>query len=470
MNAPATDPSGPTGALATWLATTGLDDVPERVRERAAHLLLDGVACAFVGAQLPVSRRAVDAVRTLDGAGGGQLIGWGDTAPTSAPSAAMLNSSFVQGFELDDYHPIAPLHSMSLVLPAMLAVPRRGPVSGARFLLGAILGCETGPRVGLALHGGEMLSRGWHSGPVFGTHAAAVAAGTLLNLDAAGFEDALGMAATQSGGLMSAQFESMVKRMQHGFAARNGLTAAALAAGGYVGIKRVFEREYGGFLTTFGEGHDPDPTQITCGLGEVWETERIAVKPYAAMGGLHAAIDAALALRPDIDVQAIDHIEISVSGPAFHHGGWQAIRPLEPIGAQMNLAYAVAVTLLDGAALVEQFTENRIGAPDVWALIERTETRHEPAFDRLPDSERLTTRLLLTFADGTSETTVHHPSGTGDNALSNTDIVAKFRDLTDPIIDPVRRDAVERAVLDIAHLDDIEHLTALLTPTVATTF
>jgi 2-methylcitrate dehydratase PrpD len=35
---------------------------------------------------------------------------------------------------------------------------------------------------------------------------------------------------------MSAQFESMVKRMQHGFASRNGLTAAALAASGYVSI------------------------------------------------------------------------------------------------------------------------------------------------------------------------------------------------------------------------------------------
>src|SRR5690242_19462817 len=30
-------------------------------------------------------------------------------------------------------------------------------------------------------------------------------------------------------GLISAQFESMVKRMQHGFASRHGLTAAALA-------------------------------------------------------------------------------------------------------------------------------------------------------------------------------------------------------------------------------------------------
>jgi 2-methylcitrate dehydratase PrpD len=33
----------------------------------------------------------------------------------------MLNSSFIQGFKRDDYHPLAPLHSNSLVLPAMLA-------------------------------------------------------------------------------------------------------------------------------------------------------------------------------------------------------------------------------------------------------------------------------------------------------------------------------------------------------------
>jgi len=42
----------------------------------------------------------------------------------------MLNSSFIQGFELDDYHPLAPLHSNSLVLPAMLAAaPHLGRVS-----------------------------------------------------------------------------------------------------------------------------------------------------------------------------------------------------------------------------------------------------------------------------------------------------------------------------------------------------
>jgi len=259
----ATDPAGPTGRLATWVAQTTLDDIPASVRDRAKHLVLDGIACAVVGAQLPVSRAGVEGVTALDSAGDAALIGWGDRT-TGSTSAAMLNSSFIQGFELDDYHPLAPLHSKSLVLPAMLAAASHaGRVPGERFLLGAILGYETGPRVGQALGGLDMLSRGWHSGVVFGTISAAAAAGTLYGLDAAGFEDAFGMAATQSCGLMSAMFESMVKRMQHGFASRNGLTAAALAASGYVGIKRVFERSYGGWLAVFGEGHRTYPKTST---------------------------------------------------------------------------------------------------------------------------------------------------------------------------------------------------------------
>ena len=40
---------------------------------------------------------------------------------------------------------------------------------------------------------------------------------------------------------------------------------------------------------------------------------------------------------------------------AYSHGGWKAERPLEVIGAQMNVAYAVAVALLDGEVLVDQF-------------------------------------------------------------------------------------------------------------------
>jgi hypothetical protein len=60
----ATDPNGPTGWFATWLANTTLDDAPS-VDERANHSLLDGVACALVGAQLPVSRKGVEGINSV---------------------------------------------------------------------------------------------------------------------------------------------------------------------------------------------------------------------------------------------------------------------------------------------------------------------------------------------------------------------------------------------------------------------
>ena len=133
------DPHGPTGQLAMWLAGLTLDEVPAAVRERAKHLILDGVGCALIGAQMPWSRRAVDIVTRLEGSGNGTLIGWGLT--TSRPAAALLNGTFIQGFELDDFHPFAPLHSTSLVLPSLLACAEGlHHVSGAQFLKGAIAG------------------------------------------------------------------------------------------------------------------------------------------------------------------------------------------------------------------------------------------------------------------------------------------------------------------------------------------
>src|ERR1700757_2838694 len=239
--------SGVTVPLARWVAQLTPGAIPERVRARAKHLLLDGVACGLVGAQLSWSRVATRSVLGLEGAGDAVVIGSGVT--TSGPAAVLLNSTFIQGFELDDFHPLAPLHSTSLIVPILVATAERaGGVSGASALTAAVAGFEVGPRVGLALHGSQMLSRGWHSGPVFGTHTAAMTAGKMRGLAADQLEDALGMAGTQSAGLMAAQYEAMSKRMQHGFAARNGYYAAGLAAGGYTGIKRVFDRPYGGGL------------------------------------------------------------------------------------------------------------------------------------------------------------------------------------------------------------------------------
>lgn len=460
-----TDPAGPTGVLCNWLASFHLDQATASARERAKVLTLDGIGCAIVGSQLPWSRTAAQIVQKFEGKGEHVVIGWGTR--TSAPGAALLNGTFIQGFELDDFHPLGPLHSASLVLPALWAAAEgREKVSGRQFLEAALAGYEVGPRVGQALHGIEMLSRGWHSGSVFGTHAAAAAVGKLFGLDAARFEDALGLAATQSAGLMAAQYEAMCKRMHHGFSARNGLYSAVLAEGGYTGIKRVYEREYGGFLSTFGEGHAPDASRITSGLGSLWEVERIVIKPYAAMGGIHAPLDALFDVgrQRALKAEEISRIEVDVSHGVYHHGWWKPERPLTPIGAQMNIGYALAVAVLDGAAMVQQFTPARIDSDDVWALLPKVEVRNDASFDDGEVSNRFKSRVAVTFSDGERIEVLRNCSRTIESPLTTDEVARKYRVITDGLIETGRQRAIEEMVLGLEDLKDIRDLLALLSP------
>lgn len=469
---PATDPRGSTGRLCAWLEGLTLDAAPAEVRARAKDLILDGLGCALVGAQLPWSRTAVEATARFEGRGESVVIGWGRTL--AAPVAALLNGTFIQGFELDDFHPLGPLHSASVVLPALMACVELSPepVSGAEFLRAALAGFEVGPRVGMALHGAQMLSRGWHSGAVFGTHAAAAAAGVLLGLDAGRFEDALGLAGTQSGGLMAAQYEAMCKRMHHGFAARAGLSSAWLAAGGYTGIKRVFERDYGGFLAVFGEGHDPDAAQVTDGLGERWETLRIAIKPYAAMGALHAPLDALFDIqaRRPFAADEVERMDVYMSHAGYHHGWWSLERPITSIAAQMNVAYALAAATLDGEAMVRQFAPARIDADDVWKLIPRIEAHHDPAYDAGGPAGRGRARVLVRFRDGTQEVREVSMARTISAPLDAAGVRDKFRTLTEGIVEPQRRDAIVEAVSDIEHAPDMRALISLLAGRVGSPF
>jgi 2-methylcitrate dehydratase PrpD len=464
----ATDPDGPTGKLATWVADLTLDDLPQNVVERAKHLLLDGIGCALIGSQLPWSQVATGAVLDLENKGDVVVIGTGQS--TSGPAAAVLNGTFIQGFELDDFHPVAPVHSCSLVIPALLStvVAQSGATTGADFLIGAIAGFEVGPRVGYALHGTQMLDRGWHSGPVFGTHSAAMASGKLRKLSPAQLEDALGLAGTQSAGLMAAQYEAMSKRMHHGFAARNGFYAAGLAAANYTGIKRVFERAYGGFLSVFGEGHNPDASLLTEQLGERWETSIIMVKSYAVMGGLHGAVDAARQLRQSVDPDDISKITITVGETIYKHGWWKPERPLTAIGAQMNIGYATAAALLDGNALPEQFTPARLDADDIWSLIDVTDVQLDESLADAALTERFRTDLAVTTRDGgVHQVRVVAPHGAPWDPVTNDELVTKFHALADRVTSRQRADAIERAVVGLEDLDDVAGLIDLLAPPVA---
>lgn len=136
-----------------------------------------------------------------------------------ASAAALLKSTFIQAFGLDDWHITAPLHDASLLIPVLLAAAehvyaREGrTITGESFLLAFIEGFEDGPWIGLGLGGAEALSSGWHSKAVFGGPAVAVAVSKLLLPSSRQqMEWSIGTACTQAGRLVPAQFGSMAKR------------------------------------------------------------------------------------------------------------------------------------------------------------------------------------------------------------------------------------------------------------------
>ena len=140
-----------------------------------------------------------------------------------------VNGTQVQGFELDDVHRKAVLHVGAVTLPALIAVAEsHAQLSGRDFLTAAVAGYEIGPRVGLCM-GQEHIGQGWHSGATVGVFSAAAGAARGLGLDAEQTVHALGIAGTQSAGLMAAQYGAMVKRMHAGRAAQSGLYGALLA-------------------------------------------------------------------------------------------------------------------------------------------------------------------------------------------------------------------------------------------------
>jgi aconitate decarboxylase len=368
------------------------------------------------------------------------------------------------------------LHSNSIVLPALFAavdyLTHLDPltkVSGEDFLLATIVGFEVGPRVGLGLHGSHMLTLGWHSGAVFGPSVAAAAVGKLLGLSPEQMEDALGIACTQACGLMSAQFESEVKRMQHGFATRNGLFAALLARHSYVGIKKIYEREYGGFLSTFSLGSAKEPRylldEVAKDLGTTWKTEGILVKPYAAMAGTHCTVDCVRALQEKYpermkDLDNIERIHIEMGEAAFHHGGWKASRPLTPTGAQMSNAFIAATQLVDGAVLPAQFRHDSINRDALWNLVDKTTCSHNLEF-----ATKWAQRVTVTFSDPNEAVLSQHVEfQRGVNPpLSNHEILDKWNLLTaDVTDDKARLNKIEQMVVGLNHCADIKVLADLM--------
>ena len=452
-----------TAGLARFVAGLRYEDIPAEVKERIKLLMLDSLGCAIFGAELEWSRILMNTLADVDSSTGCGV--WGTARRLSPPHAALVNGTLVQSFELDDVHRQGVLHVGAVTLPPLFALAELNPgMSGRDFLTAAVAGYEVGPRVGMCM-GQEHIVQGWHSGATVGVFSAAAGAAAGLKLPADKVVHALGIAGTQSAGLMAAQFGAMVKRMHAGRSAQSGLYAALLAKNGFTGITDVFESKYGGFCTTFSRSEDRfNLNELTAGLGERFETMRVALKFYSCVGTNHTTLDAIRMMQAKrrFGPDDVESIVVLGSKATLEHTGWK-YRPEGMTAAQLNLSYCVATLLIEGDVFVDQFTEGKVADPQRMALAEKVDVREDPKITALGSKSRHKVSVAVHLTDGTvlSET-VEAPRGSEKSFASASDVEAKFVKLAARVLPQAQVDKVMGFVLDMDRLSEIGALAGAL--------
>ncbi len=453
-----------TRAIARWVSGLTYDAIPAEVRTRIKLLVLDSLGCSLYGVNLPWSRILRDKLAEIDKTSEGPAV-WGTNLRLSAPNAALINGTQVHAFELDDVHRQGVLHVGAVTLPALYAVvERQQDFDGRELLAATVAGYEIGPRVGICM-GQEHIGQGWHSGATVGVFSAAAGAARGLRLSPEQTVHALGIAGTQSAGLMAAQYGSMIKRVHTGRSSQSGLYGALLAQAGMTGIIDVFEAPYGGFCTTFSRSTDRFKMEdLSAGLGTQWQTMGIALKFYSCVGSNHTTLDAIRAIqeRRPFKIADLEKIVVHGSQVTVDHVGWP-YRPEGLTSAQLNLPFCVATLLLEGDVFVDQFREEDVANEKRIALSRIVQVAHEPAITGRGSKFRHMVRVDIHFKDGTVQSeTREAPRGSEHSFASEADIVAKFKKLARGVIPDKQSDDLIDAVLGMEKLTSAGRVIELL--------
>ncbi|MCA8152832.1 MmgE/PrpD family protein [Burkholderia contaminans] len=442
--------------LAAFVAQTDADALPEEVVAKARRHVLDTFGAALAGTSAVETRSA--RALTGDTAHGGASL-WGTRRTAGARDAAFVNGIAAHALELDDSGGCD--HSGAVVLPAVLAALSCAgrPVTGRECVAAIVLGYDVGRRVleaagGYSVHNGA----GWHSTLSCGVFGAAAASARVLGLDAARTRDALGHAASFSGGLWGFIHDgSQTKRLHAGRAAEGGVLAALLAREGVSGPARVFDDVWGGFFNTFA-AQSRVPDALTDGLGVRWKLMRCSIKPHASCRSAHAAVDAALQLAGGrtLDAGEIERVVVRASAFVARMCGGRDLSTLS--SAQMSLPYAVAAALAFGDTGLGVYRDDRRTDPRVTALLARIEIDVDPALGDLDEPT-----VILCRANGMRESR-HVPIALGDprNPLPDAALLAKYRALASLALDRARVDALSDLCLSLDRQPDARVLNAQL--------
>src|SRR4029077_8693951 len=132
--------------------------------------------------------------------------------------AAFINAVGANLLDYDDTHLPTVIHPTAPVAPAALALAEQRGLSGAAMLHAFVLGAEVECRIGNAVSPGHY-ARGWHITATCGVFGAAAAVARPLGLAPARRAHALGIAGSQSAGVVE-NLATAAKNVGIGNAAR----------------------------------------------------------------------------------------------------------------------------------------------------------------------------------------------------------------------------------------------------------
>lgn len=429
--------------LARLVAESSWPDLAGQGHE-AKRSILNFFATALGSCNDPAVTMALATLAPLSGPPAAIIIGRDERLDPL--SAAFVNAISANLLDFDDTHPETIIHPAAPVAAAVLALAEVHKCNGRDVLTAFILGVDVECRIGNAVSPGHY-ARGWHITSTCGIFGAAAAAAKLLNLPAEKIAHALGIAASQSAGIVE-NLPSAAKNVSVGNSARNGIFAALLAQNGYQAAPRAIEGPLGWARAM---GDEPDLVRLTSGLGQSWEIAGNTYKPYPAGIVFHAVIDACLKLRTGLAIDEIDEVLVSGSPLLLARGNREVRNGRD---ARVSIHHCTATALIVGAAGVPEFTEATVSRPDIAAFRQKVTAEVDRS---MPDGAA---RVAIRLKSGQVRSeTVTSPRGSLSDPLSNAELEAKLRD-------GLRQGGShwdgERLIEAIWRLDELADMSALL--------
>ncbi|MBI3937357.1 MAG: MmgE/PrpD family protein [Betaproteobacteria bacterium] len=448
MNGTVGEISGVTREFCARMAGVRPGDLPAKAMHEGRRGVLDWLGCALAGSRHPTLDVLLAVLQEAGGRPQATVFGRG--LKLGLLDAPIANGQAGHVLDYDDTHMGGTvLHTSSPTLAALFSLAERGRAAGAEFLLAYAVGFEAGVRTGQAAPGHH--KGGWHLTGTLGSIAAGVAAGKLLGLDAGRLAHAMSIAATQAAGMQQNR-GTMCKSFHAGKAASSGVLAALLAERGFDGSLEIIEGRRG-YCRIYSDVAAPEA--LIDELGARWEITRNGHKPYACGVVLHPVIDAVIEIRSkaNIDPARVQSIELRVHPLVISITGVE--EPATGLQSKFSVYHSAAVALIDGAARIPQYTDQRAGDPAVIALRRKVKVTADESLGK--DQAE-----VVVVADGTRHRAViGHATGTAGNPMSDAALEAKFMANAVPVIGEDRAQRVRDSVWNLDRLGDVRELIRL---------